>query len=61
MACGPEPAVSGHRGPVHGNVHIQTAGEEQRFNFWQVPDAHQIARTIHEVADKYKHEHPDED
>jgi membrane protein YdbS with pleckstrin-like domain len=45
----------------YGNVYIQTAGEEQRFNFWQVDDAHQIARTIHEVVDKYKQEHPDED
>ena len=44
-----------------GHVFIQTAGEEQRFNFWQVPNAHDIAREIHEVVDKYKKENPNED
>jgi len=45
----------------YGHVYIQTAGETQRFNFWEVPNAHNVARTIHEVVDKYKAEHPDED
>lgn len=45
----------------YGNVFVQTAGEEKRFNFWEIPDAHEIARIIHEVADKYKHGHPDQD
>lgn len=43
-----------------GNIYVQTAGKEQRFNFFQVPDANHVARIILETVDRYKHENPDE-
>jgi uncharacterized membrane protein YdbT with pleckstrin-like domain len=41
----------------YGDVHIQTAGEEQRFIFKQVPDAEEISRQISNLVSSYRREH----
>lgn len=49
----------------YGTVYIQTAGEEQRFIFKQVPDPNGVARKINKLAEERKRyermlEHDDE-
>ncbi|PIR93758.1 hypothetical protein COT97_05015 [Candidatus Falkowbacteria bacterium CG10_big_fil_rev_8_21_14_0_10_39_11] len=44
-----------------GDVHIQTAGEEQRFVFKQIPDAEEVTRKISNLAAEYRAANPDED
>ncbi|OGF33927.1 hypothetical protein A2223_02390 [Candidatus Falkowbacteria bacterium RIFOXYA2_FULL_35_8] len=37
----------------YGDVHIQTAGEEQRFVFKQIPNAEEVTRTISNIVSQY--------
>ena len=41
----------------YGDVHIQTAGEEQRFIFKQVPNAEEVSRKISNMVAEYRREH----
>src|SRR3989338_9956396 len=41
----------------YGTVHIQTAGEEQRFIFEQVPDPYNVAKKIAQLAEEHKKIH----
>ncbi len=38
----------------YGDVHVQTAGEEQRFIFKQVPKPFQVAKKINQLAEENK-------
>jgi membrane protein YdbS with pleckstrin-like domain len=42
----------------YGNVHVQTAGAEQRFEFKEVPDPDGIRNMIIKLADENKARHP---
>ncbi|HCC22601.1 TPA: hypothetical protein DF272_00255 [Candidatus Falkowbacteria bacterium] len=42
-----------------GDVHIQTAGEEQRFIFKQIPEADEVTRQISDLAAEYRKAHPE--
>lgn len=42
----------------YGNIHIQTAGEEQRFVFKQVPHAEDVTRQISNLVAEYQKAHP---
>lgn len=44
----------------YGNVHVQTAGETQRFLFSQVPDPEGVRGIIIQLAEKSKSLHKDE-
>ena len=44
----------------YGDVFIQTAGEETRFVFKQVPHPYDIRKVIINLVEKYKKEHPNE-
>lgn len=44
----------------YGDVFIQTAAEQTRFTFEQVPDPHRIARQITQLVDWQKKEHEKE-
>lgn len=46
----------------YGDVFIQTAGQQQRFIFRQVPDPDGIVKLLHEVSEtcKLEHHHGDE-
>ncbi len=37
----------------YGNIHIQTAGESQRFNFEEVPNPQDIAQKINQIIHKH--------
>ncbi len=38
----------------YGDVHVQTAGETQRFEFEQVPDPNRVAKVILDLAEKQR-------
>lgn len=40
-----------------GEVRIQTAGQDPRFNFEQVPAPHAVARQVNKLIKNYKHHH----
>lgn len=41
----------------YGDVHIQTAGEEQRFIFEQIPNAEEVSRQISNLVAEYRRNH----
>jgi uncharacterized membrane protein YdbT with pleckstrin-like domain len=42
----------------YGNVHIQTAGEQERFLFEQVPDAHRVRQQLMDLVEKHRDSRP---
>lgn len=44
----------------YGDIHVQTAGEEPRFVFKQVPHPYDVRKVILNLVEKYKREHPNE-
>ena len=44
----------------YGNVHVQTAGEVERFHFEDIPNPNGVAKMILELAEKDREEHPEE-
>ena len=42
----------------YGNVHIQTAGEKERFIFEQIPKPHDTRHTLMNLVDKNRKENP---
>jgi uncharacterized membrane protein YdbT with pleckstrin-like domain len=41
----------------YGNVHVQTAGEVERFHFEDIPNPNGVAKLILEMAEKDRQEH----
>lgn len=44
----------------YGEVHVQTAGEEERFHFEDIPHPNQLAKTILEWSEEDRKEHLEE-
>ena len=45
----------------YGDVHVQTAGEEKRFEFEEVPNPAKIAKIIHDIHDRVEEREEQED
>ena len=41
-----------------GTVYIQTAGEEPRFVFKQIPHPYDVRKVVNTLAEKYRKQHP---
>jgi len=44
----------------YGDIFVQTAGEEPRFTFKQVPHPYDVRKVVLNLVEKYKKEHPNE-